>query len=331
MSDHLKWKKGLLSSSLPLEWEISRQLVSEGFVVHSDYKYSQSHSAPVRSAPVDLCAKAYMPFRPASQPLSQSSLTAQLELLIECRHRNPDKIWLFLPDPNLPEVSPARVGNTLRVVDKFSSYVIESEAPAAFDMQLPLCQKGLEIDSRTGDIDESVLRNALLQLQYALPRLLTENVLFYLVSPSPENIPFLFCPVILTNTQLFVLNRDTDSKQVEACSEIRDIAAPAPYLTLYLNCSADFEAQCMRETLRLKPLQRNERAMVIERRRARHYQNQSLLPFTIIDALTTAEHYHTQAFFTQFIVCSNSHFAELLEHIRNTATSALSSRLLIES
>jgi hypothetical protein len=40
MSDK-KWKSNLLSSSLPLEYEIAKTLVTKGFVVEADYTYGR--------------------------------------------------------------------------------------------------------------------------------------------------------------------------------------------------------------------------------------------------------------------------------------------------
>jgi len=256
--------------------------------------------------------------------------SAQLELLIECRHRHSDAVWVFLPDTNPPELSPVTPGNTIRMVDKFSSYIIASDASALFDAEMPICQKGIEINMEKGDADETVFRQGLSQLQYALPRILTENILFYIETRSEDNIPFLFCPVFLTNSELFVLNRNAGIKEINKASEIGDIAAQVPYLLMYLRYSPDFESQCRNEASRLQDLRRSGNAMIIERRRAAYYESRFNLPFTIIDALMTADRYYLDVFFTQFIVCSSSHFHILADRIRDTAVSAVSSQIKLE-
>ncbi len=327
MADNLKWKNGLLSSNMPLELEAANILTSKGFAVHSNYKYDQSDFSIIRELGVDLHAKTFV-----SDPAetSGSRKSAQLELLIECRHRHSDSAWVFLPDPNPPELSPVIPGNTIRMVDKFSSYTIESDASALFDTGMPICQKGLQIDMEKGDADEAVFRQGLSQLQYALPRILTENILFYIEARPEDNIPFLFCPVFLTNSELFVLNRNAGVKEIESASRISDIAAQVPCLVMYLRYSPDFESQCRNEASRLQDLHRTAPAMIIERRRAAYYESRFNLPFTIIDALMAADRYYLDVFFTQFIVCSSSHFPMLADRIRETVLSAVSSQRKLE-
>jgi len=332
LSDNLKWKTGLLSSSMPLELEAGRVLVSKGFAVNSDYKYARSDFEFINDLFIDLHAKSHTPFPDPDGEQSSDSveITAQLELLVECRQRHPDAAWLFLPDPNERECSPASLGSTLRIVDKFSSYTIESDAAAVFDAELPICQKGLEIDLAKGDTDDSVFRQGISQLQYALPRLLTENVLFYIEDQPDENVPFLFCPIFLTNVQLFTLNKDATGQQIETASEFQEIATPAPCLIIHSDYSPGFKSQCMSEISRLKELQKSDKAMVIERKRARYYKSGFNLPFTIIESLNAGNRYYLDALFTQFIICTNSHFSMLVDTVKKIAESALETRKLIE-
>lgn len=325
MPDNLKWKKGLLSSGMPLEFEAASLLVSKGFAVNSDFKYTEvSDSGVMRDSSVALHAESHTPF---SNP---NKITARIDLLTECRHRHPNETWLFLPDLNKPDFSPATSGNTIRVVDNFSPYTIESDAALTFDTSMPVCQKGIEIDMETGNVSDSVFRKGLAQLQYAIPRLLTENALLYLSVHPDHNVPFIFCPILLTTAQLFVVNKDVTTDQIETSSEIREIASQVPYLMMYSDYGPDFESQCMRECNRLKVLQRSEKAMAIEQKRARHYKSQQNLPFTVVEALITGDRYYLDTFFTQFVICSKMHFPTLVDTIKKTAVSALRTRKLIE-
>jgi hypothetical protein len=322
MSDNLKWKAGLLSSSMPLELEASRTLVSKGFAVSSNYKYDQNDSGYINDFSVDIHAKAYTPFSDSHQ----KQATAQMELLIECRQRHPKTVWLFMPDTNTADSSRVIFGNTIRMVDKFSSYIIESDAGAAFDAKLPVCQKGIEIDMEDGGADESAVRQGLDRLQNALPRLLTENVLAYIEASPTENIPFLFCPVFLTNIPLLVLNKDTGIEEIEACSDIDEIASQVPYLIMKTDYNLDFKSRCITEIRRLEELRGSEEARIVERKRAAYYESPFNLPFTIIDALIAADRYYFNAFFTQFVICSNSYFPDFVEAVKNTVESALETR-----
>ena len=41
MSESSKWKSKLLSSSAPMEYEVSKLLVNKGFSIHADYSYTR--------------------------------------------------------------------------------------------------------------------------------------------------------------------------------------------------------------------------------------------------------------------------------------------------
>jgi len=314
---------------MPLELEAAKVLTSKGFTVSSNYKYDKGNPEFVRDMSVDLHARTYSPFSESNSVSDPGEATAKLELLVECMHRHSDIAWFFLPDPNSADTSPVILGNTIRMVDKFSSYVIESDAAVAFDASMPICQKGLEIDTARGDADESVFRQGLSQLQYAIPYLLTENVLFYIEEEPVKNIPFLFCPIFLTNSDLFVLGGDVTSEDIEASSHIRDIADETPYLMMYLDYSKDFENRCVSETARMANIQKSEKAMIIERKRAGYYGSEFNLPFTIIESLITANRCYLDVFFTQFIICNSSHFPMLVDVIKDTVKTALETRTLI--
>src|ERR1051325_785717 len=104
MSKDSKWKSRLLSSSLPLEYEAAKLLVSRGFGVDSDYSYSRDDSGVVKDFSVDVHGTAYAPFS------KRKNLEIQLSLLVECKQRNPNVKWLFFPDPNKGELSPITLG-----------------------------------------------------------------------------------------------------------------------------------------------------------------------------------------------------------------------------
>ena len=324
MSDNLKWKSALLSSNMPLEFEASNILVSKGFAVHSGFKYSINDSGVIKDAPVDIHAAAHTPFS------DMKKATARIEFLIECRHRHRNHIWLFLPDMNKPDFSPVTLGNTIRIVDQFSPYAVESKASFHFDSKIPVCHKGIEVDTEHGNVSDTVFKEGLARLQYALPRLLTENTLFYLNNHPDDNIPFLFCPILLTTAKLFVASENMNIIQIEASSAIEDIAVQVPYLIIYSDYGPDFEYQCKTECNRLKKFQRSDKATLIEQKRARYYGTQQNLPFTIIESLINAERYYLNTFFTQFIICDKPHFEELVNTIKKTVTSALRTRKFIE-
>ncbi len=82
-------EKQLVSSSLPLEFEAAKILVSKGFSTSADFAYARSDSGFIKDFSVDLHATGYIPF---SNP---NEVVATLQLLVECKQRHPNISWLF--------------------------------------------------------------------------------------------------------------------------------------------------------------------------------------------------------------------------------------------
>lgn len=320
MSEDLKWKTGLLRSGLPLEAEAARLLVSKGFCVDADFKYAQSGRGALGRSSVDLHAKALMPFADPDRA------TAALDLVLECRHTRGEVRWLFLPDPNPSPGSSVAPGQTIRVVDEFSPYCGEVGATAAFEAELPVCCKGLQIDLATGQVDDSELSRGLVRLQYALPRLIVENVLFHFSEQSDANLPFFFCPVLLTTAPLLLADRGLAVEQVEQSSELREVAAEVPYLVIDWDYGPDFQSHCRHEFKALEGLEQDDDLLMVETKRAGQYQSQHRLPVATIESLISADPYRLQSLFTRFIVCTRSGLPALVDKLQQAAESAIQSR-----
>jgi hypothetical protein len=68
-----KWKSNLLSTSLPLEYEVARTLVTKGFAVEADYTYGRdAESGQSKDFSVDILA------RGSHRSLTQTLWTALL-------------------------------------------------------------------------------------------------------------------------------------------------------------------------------------------------------------------------------------------------------------
>jgi hypothetical protein len=320
LSEAPKWINELLSSCLPLEFDVARLLVAKGFRVAADFKFNRTDSAALRDCSVQVLAGASLPFADPEQP------TGTLELVLECRHRQSAAAWLFLPDPNPPEKSPLTPGNTIRVLDKFSSFAVDADATVPFDRQLPACYKGLEIDPDRGQVTDSALRQGIAQLQYALPRLLVELVTRNLAAHPGKNVPFLFCPVLLTTAPLLVAHREMGTQQVSQASQLPDLADQAPFLVVYCDYGPEFEAHCRREFRVLEALERSDNTLIVERRRAVHYRSATELPIAVIESLLAADRHWLRRLFTHFIVCTDSQLPTLLDALKEAAAAAIQSR-----
>lgn len=324
MSEDLKWKAGLLSSGLPLEHEAARLLVSKGFRVDADLKFAPTDRGPAGRCSVDLRARAFIPSSDPNEP------TGALDVVVECRHTRPEVDWLFLPDPNPPPGSLVAPGHAIRVIDEFSLSCVDAGATAVFEAEMPLCCKGLQVDLAGGEVDDEEPSRGLALLQHALPRLMVERVLLGFSDQSDENLPFLFCPVLLTTAELLVANRDLGVEEVERSSDLRELAAEVPYLVMVSDYGPDFQLHCRQEFRALEGLERDDDLLMVETKRAGLYQSQRELPVATIESLIAADPYRLQNLFTRFIVCTRSELPGLVDKIRQTAETAMQSRKEIQ-
>lgn len=229
------WKNNLLSSSVPMEFEVSKLLVKHGFSTSADYSYTRHGAQGRDDFSVDLHASVHLPYRRPNE------ITAEFHLLIECKHRHRNNKWLFFPDPNRAEFSSFALGYTLRVVDDFSPIILEDHPTIAFDNWANFCLKGVEIDLNSGAVHDAEIRRGLAQLQYALPRLVTDEIEWN-VGMQPEDChPFFYCPILLTTSEILVAKPDTTIQSVEDAETLTDLATPVPWVVVYCEQTHDFQ------------------------------------------------------------------------------------------
>lgn len=315
MSSSTKWKSKLVSSSLPLEFEVAKSLVAHGFSVYADYAYARDDSGVVKDFSVDLQATAFSPF---SNP---NRITAQLELLVECKQRHPKVKWLFFPDPNRADFSPIVLGRTIRTIDSFSQKFFRSNVTVEFDENAPHCYKGVEVDESDGRVYDAEIKHGVSQLQYALPRLISEAALFNLHGHREDNIPFIVCPILLTTADLLVAHNNLTANMVESATALTDIAKTTPYLILYSDYGPDFERHCARECLQLGQLDLDE-FDVIEEYRAENGEYSFYLPSFLCRSLSEGMRSTLVNYFTQFVVCQMSSFDTLITDIKKATSKA---------
>ncbi len=318
-----QWKDKLLSSSLPLEFEVAKLLVSKGFSVSSDFTYSRNDAGVNKDFSVDLHATAYLPF---SNP---NKITASLELLIECKYRNPKVTqWLFFPDPNKPDFSPITLGQTIHLVDEFSPYSVRKDAVFDFEATLPCCYKGAEVNTNNSSVYDTEIKHGLAQLQYAIPRLIVDQIMHNVLGNSEDNKPFIFCSVLLTTAEIFIANKNMTIEEVEKASNLTDIAVKAPYLLLYSDYGPDFGLHCAQECQSLKNLDQLEQIKILESKRQNSEEEAYSISYPSFIGLSLAQatRYELCRYFTQLLVCSYAQFPQLIDKIKRVATQAMRTR-----
>ena len=298
------------SSASAASSEAAKILARRGFAVQGDYKYDRLSEKQLKTFSVDIEATAYHPFG------DPNKIDADLYLLIECKQRQRQMSWLFLPEPSSPEFSPITMGCTLRSVEAFSEWYVPLGSTVNFDEDLPTAYKGIEIEESDGKVFDGELREGLSQLQFALPRLLGESIEFNL-----HQTPFFFCPILLTTAELFVAHGDFSINRVESCKTISDLADPVPFLVIYADGGPEFERHQRRvfgqllDDINLFPLD--------EFRLSKGTKFHS--PSKVLQDLAGGSRYEFLHLFSQLVVCNLNHFDSLLEKLAGSVNSAMNS------
>lgn len=242
-----------------------------------------------------------------------------LELLVECKHRHRNNKWLFFPDPNDGGFSPVTLGHTLRVVDDFSPVILSTQHSTAFDEDSIFCLKGVEIDLNQGNVFGKEIAHGLSQLQYALPRLLSDSIEWNL-SRSDINAPFMYCPILLTASEIYVASPETTIEKVENATSLADFAAPAPWVVVFCEQTHEFQRHRAETCSDLEPVLESEQLQLMDNVRRQGGVNDIFLPSAkCLELLDGYSRGLLNSYFSQTIVCSLSHFETLLDQLKLVA------------
>lgn len=317
----MKWKDKLISSSFPLEYEAAKILVENNFMIDSDYTYSRSDLGTQKDFSVDINATAYIPYE------NDNEIESEINILVECKQRKKSVKWLFLPDPNKDDFSSFTLGHTLNVIDEFSKEFIESNATISLDENTPLCYKGIEVDINDGRVYDNELRHGLHQLQYAMPRLLKDNIIHSVYSHEEDNKPFFMCSILLTTATLHVANKSLSIAKVEDSSDIEDISDTVPYLITYLDHGPDFKEHCKNEFKELNVINLNNPGIKsISEYRKENGEYPHLLPEKLAKSLQNANTSELHNYFSQMIVCNIDEFPKLIQEIQKITTKVVDNK-----
>ena len=300
------WKDGLLSSSLPLEFETAKLLAKRDFGVSADYTYGRIDNNSLKEFSVDIHAYSY----PANRVI--------FNLLVECKQKSPNKKWLFLPDPNEPDWDRFIPGSTLRFVDEFSGeYFGSKDAFRRLERQIPVAYKGTEINLAKGEVYDTDIKHGIAQLRYALPRLLREmledaNVI------GEAGLPFIMCPILVTTADLLMMNKTASLSKVTRCSNLEQLSKSVPYVILRSDYGPDFENYCRHQefmylTKFRDDFEANEYLKALEIRRSRIKAHVIRLPSKILRGLIDVNPFYMNRYFSQFLVVNFSQMREFME------------------
>lgn len=316
MTEESKWKSKLLSSSTPLEYEVAKTLVSKGFSVTADYSYAREDEGRLKDFSVDISAYGFPPFN------SENNLKSTFSLLVECKYRHRGITWLFFPDPNEDTSHVFLSGSTLHAVDEFSPKFFPYNCTGTIEDSAPYSFKGVEVNVDRGDVHDAEIRRGLLQIQYALPRVLTREIMSSVTLNLEDNLPFFFCGMVVTTAPLMLAREGLTMADVEKAVTLGDIAEPVPWLIACVDPASDFIRHRANACAPLRELAHHPLMAALDQLRATAGENEYCLPSTMCRELAD-ENSGRGSYFRQIIVCSFEHLDDFLEHVKNISSRAV--------
>ncbi|RPD49631.1 hypothetical protein DNI29_02190 [Hymenobacter sediminis] len=319
-----KWKARLLSSSLPLEHEVSKILSKYNFFTSYDYSYSRKENATNKDFSVDILGSAYAPFN------NSNKLIASLNVLAECKFREEGKIWAFLPA--LPDANDVEftLGATIKSLNHFSTRKVDAEDIYDFESLFPFSLKGTEISISSGEVFDKDIRHGILQLKYALPYLIKDSIESNCYGHLEDTEPDFIVPVLITNADLYIFNQEFSIDNVKEANNIDDIAIKTPYLILKNTSSPDFiqhhktvfkNFSKIRSSTNINEFEAKQR--LFKDKKYNIYES----PLKEVEDLERSPTYISNKYYSQFFICHLNSFDEFINTLQITINKSLKRKL----
>jgi len=217
------WKKHLLKSGLPFEYEVKECFVKQGCTVWDEFSYlKKDENAIEKEFSYDLDANIWKGGH-------------SVDFLIECKYKTEPTKWFFTPDPYYYQSDLSR-NSFFHPIDHFSKHTfLFKNAPldeVIKDPLGPFCLKGVELfkDQHV----ETNITKAIAQLSYAFIDKLISSLDEQLNSELFSDKIFLHIPIIITNADLHIINKNLTTQEIESAKSIDNISTQHNFL-LYHN------------------------------------------------------------------------------------------------
>lgn len=316
-----KWKSRLLSSSIPLEYETAKILSNLGFSVSYDHTFLRKEGSEFKEFSIDLKGLLFFPLDNPNQ------IDANLRFLVECKYRDEGKKWLFLPDTNTEDFSNQTLGYTIRVIDEFTKRKIKKNHIYKFEEKLNFALKGVEVNITNGEVFDKDIRHGLYQLKFSLPEMVLDSIESNIYGHINDSDPWFIVPILLTNADLHLLNKDFSMQSLANTDDIESISEKVPYLICYSDFGPDF-------TNHHKSIfkdfwssnQDNENINLFEEAQLKFKDKKfGLYNSPIRECQDLQESYRSKlvSYYTHFIICSFANFEQLTRNILKTIEKTL--------
>lgn len=313
MSETKKWKSRLLSSSIPLEYEVAKILSDLDFMVSFDYTYYRRDGEFKKEFSTDI--KGYFLF-----PLNtENEIDASLTSLVECKYREEGKKWIFLPDVNKLDTSSFMPGNTIKSLSEFSTIKNKDNLIGNFEDKLDFALKGVEVSLTTGEVFDKDIRHGISQLQFALPYLIKgcigSNVFGHLVDVKPEYL----ISILVTNADLYILNDNFSIDKIREVENFEELAKKVPYLVYFSDIGPDFTDH-HKEIFKnfYFECKNNENLKIFEAfQETKKHKKYGIYdsPIRTFSDLEQSFYHTLNKYYSQHFICSFEHFPDLIKLI----------------
>ncbi|MES2726865.1 MAG: hypothetical protein V4643_07170 [Bacteroidota bacterium] len=312
MNETKKWKSRLLSSSIPLEYEIGKMLSDMNFSVSFDYTYYRQEGGAKKEFSTDI--KGYFLF-----PIgAENNLDASLTSLIECKYREEGKKWLFLRDVNKPETSIIDFGYTIKSLSEFSTVKNRDELIGSFENKFESALKGVEVSLTSGEVFDKDIRHGISQLKYALPYLVKNNIETNVFGHLVDTLPSYLISILVTNADLYILKENFSIDMLKKVEELEELANKVPYLICNSDIGPDFTDH-HKEIFKdfFSNCKEGENLEIFEAFQKTKIRKYGLYdsPFRTCSNLEQSFYYALKKYYSQHFVCSFDHFPELMKQI----------------
>jgi hypothetical protein len=223
------WKRHLLSSGIPLEYEVAQILSALGLATEADYAFTRPNGHEIREGSVDLSGHCFEPF-------GKEEVAYKLGLLIECKYRSPNKTLLLLPSYDSYGIT---LGRTVTSIDAYSKIHIPMNSFVEFERSFGFVYKGVEVYE--GGAIEREFRHGIEQLRYASPYMMRQEIDFQVGSHMDDVIPVFLAKILLTNAPIRILSDGVGLSEIESAKSLEEISYESDGAILHSDYGPDYE------------------------------------------------------------------------------------------
>lgn len=181
--------------------------------------------------------------------------------------------------------------------------------------------KGVEIDLSSGNVFDSEIQHGLKQLQYGLPSLITSLIGAEIYNEPDENLPFFYCPILVTTSDIHVASKDTTLDAISTCEKLEDFTEKKPWITAYSQITPEFIRHRQNECSLLSEMAKLDFIEEMDASRKSNGKFYSELTSNRFKALSESLTPFPNLF-SKMLVCSLDSLPKLVLEVEKTVTTA---------